>query len=175
MNIFRLHDDPKTAAIMHCDKHIPKMVLETAQMLSTAWRMTEKDNDYADNNALYKAAYKNHPSTVWVRHGIFNYLWTRRLFKYLCKEYTKRYSKHHACERLLKAFAYDVPYETTIIKSPLPFPQCMPNKYKVECDPVQAYRNYYKGEKAYFAKWERGRAAPKWWDSFSEYECRHVA
>ena len=54
MNLFRLHDDPKTAATMHCDKHIPKMVLETAQMLSTAWRMTEKDNDYADNNTLYK-------------------------------------------------------------------------------------------------------------------------
>ena len=161
MNIFRLHDDPEIAAQMHCDKHIPKMILETAQMLSTAWRMS--DNDYADKHALYKAAYKNHPSTVWVRHGILNYLWTRRLFKYLCKEYTFRYSKHHASERLLEAFTYDAPYETCLVKKPISFPQCMPDQYKVDGDPVTAYRNYYKGEKAYFAKWNKGTEAPVWW------------
>ena len=83
MNIFRLHDDPEIAAQMHCDKHIPKMILETAQMLSTAWRMS--DNDYADKHALYKAAYKNHPSTVWVRHGILNSLWTRRCLNICAK------------------------------------------------------------------------------------------
>tara|TARA_R100000306_G_C4347777_1_gene128490 strand:+ start:313 stop:831 length:519 start_codon:yes stop_codon:yes gene_type:complete len=171
MNIFRLHDDPIVAAQMHCDKHIPKMILETAQMLSTAWRTTEEENEYADEHGLYKAAYKNHPSTVWVRHGILNYFWTRRLFEYLCKEYTYRYGKRHASERLLEAFAYNVPHETTIIKWPLPFPQCMPDQYKVEGNPVQAYRNYYKAEKAYFAKWNRGTPSPEWW---SEKENTHA-
>ena len=28
---------------------------------------------------------------------------------------------------------------------------------------VTAYRNYYQGEKKYFAKWEKGRSVPKWW------------
>ena len=162
MNIFRLHDDPEIAAHMHCDKHVVKMILETAQMLSTAWRMTENDSKYANEHGMYKSAHKNHPSTVWVRHGILNYVWTNRLFEHLCKEYTHRYGKHHASERLLQAFTNDVPYETTIVKSPLPFPQCMPDQYKVEGDAVTAYRNYYQGEKAYFAQWNKGRDIPEW-------------
>tara|TARA_R110002012_G_scaffold319224_1_gene539113 strand:- start:580 stop:1140 length:561 start_codon:yes stop_codon:yes gene_type:complete len=175
MNIFRLHDDPEIAAQMHCDKHVVKMILETAQMLSTAWRMTENDSKYANEHGMYKSAHKNHPSTVWVRHGILNYVWTNRLFEHLCKEYTHRYGKHHASERLLQAFANDVPYETTIVKSPLPFPQCMPDQYKVEGDPVAAYRNYYKGEKAYFAKWDKGRASPEWWDDDMQDFVKHFA
>ena len=30
-------------------------------------------------------------------------------------------------------------------------------------DYVVAYRKYYMGAKAYFAKWERGVSAPEWW------------
>ena len=165
MNIFRLHDDPEIAAAMHCDKHVVKMILETAQMLSTAWRMTDSDSEYADEHGMYKLAHKNHPSTVWVRHGILNYIWTRRLFGHLCQEYTHRYGKHHASERLHKAFVDDVPYQTSIVKLPMPFPQCMPDEYKIEGNPVQAYRNYYKGEKAYFAKWDKGRPTPEWWQN----------
>jgi hypothetical protein len=41
-------------------------------------------------------------------------------------------------------------------------PQCMPDEYKCD-DYVQAYRNYYMGEKRYFAKWERGMDKPAWW------------
>ena len=175
MNIFRLHDDPEIAAAMHCDKHVVKMILETAQMLSTAWRMTDSDSEYADKHGMYKSAHKNHPSTVWVRHGIFTYIWTRRLFGHLCQEYTHRYGKHHASERLHEAFVDDVPYQTSIVKFPISFPQCMPDEYKVEDDPVQAYRNYYKGEKAYFAKWNKGRASPEWWDDDMQDFVKHFA
>jgi hypothetical protein len=163
MNIFRLSDDPQECAEMHCDKHVVKMILETAQMLSTAWRMTDSDSKYANEHGMYKIAHKNHPSTVWVRHGTLNYFWTCLLFDCLCEEYTHRYGKHHASERLSQAFYNDVPSETTITKPPLTFPQCMPDQYKVEGNPIAAYRNYYKGEKGYFAKWNRGRAAPDWW------------
>ena len=34
MNIFHLHKDPKICAEYHCDKHVVKMILETAQMLA---------------------------------------------------------------------------------------------------------------------------------------------
>ncbi len=166
MNIFRLHDDPEIAAAMHCDKHVVKMILETAQMLSTAWRMTDSDSKYANEHGMYKSAHKNHPSTVWVRHGALNYFWTKRLFENLCKEYTYRYGKHHASERLLDAFSDGVPsysLKLCVIGTPIPFPQCMPDQYKVDGDAVTAYRNYYKGEKAYFAKWNKGRDIPEWW------------
>jgi hypothetical protein len=38
MNIFVLDLDPVTAARMHCDKHVPKMCVEAAQMMASALR-----------------------------------------------------------------------------------------------------------------------------------------
>jgi hypothetical protein len=68
MNIFFLHKDPKIAACMQCDKHVVKMVLETAQMLSTAARAQGYDMGY-------KSAYPNHPMTLWVNESPHNYTW----------------------------------------------------------------------------------------------------
>ena len=167
MNIFRLHDDPEIAAQMHCDKHVVKMILESAQMLSTAHRVLDGD-DYANENNLYKATHKNHPSNVWVRESSHNYSWLWLLFAELLVEYKKRYNKVHACSKLQsilfsepRSLMYE-PQHTKKQKTLLP--QCMPDQYKVEGDPVTAYRNYYKGEKAYFAKWAKGTAAPTWWN-----------
>ena len=42
-----------------------------------------------------------------------------------------------------------------------PFAQAMPDEYK-DPDPVQAYRAYYMGEKAGFAKWNK-RNTPEWY------------
>ena len=164
MNIFKLHENPQICAAMHCDKHVVKMILETAQMLSTAHRMSAVDNEYADEHSLYKAAYKNHPSTVWVRNNLKNYMWTCSLFLHLCKEYTKRYDRHHSSEELYEPFQ-NTPQEILFNDGGrrLAFPQCMPDQYKVKYNPVKAYPNYYAGEKARFAKWEKGTPAPKWW------------
>lgn len=41
MNIFYLSHDPREAAAFHCDKHVVKMIVETAQMLSTAHRLLD--------------------------------------------------------------------------------------------------------------------------------------
>ena len=41
MNIFYLHEKPEVCAKMHCDKHVVKMIIEYAQMLSTAHRMLD--------------------------------------------------------------------------------------------------------------------------------------
>ena len=46
MNIFYLDRDPVIAAQMMCDKHVVKMILESAQMLSTAHRVLDGD-EYA--------------------------------------------------------------------------------------------------------------------------------
>ena len=51
MNIFYLDRDPKIAAQMMCDKHVVKMILESAQILSTAHRVLDGD-DYADKLSL---------------------------------------------------------------------------------------------------------------------------
>ena len=41
MNIFYLHKKPEISAQLHCDKHVVKMIIEYAQMLSTAHRMLD--------------------------------------------------------------------------------------------------------------------------------------
>jgi hypothetical protein len=41
MNIFALATDPVLAAQMHCDKHVVKMIVEYAQLLSTAHRVLD--------------------------------------------------------------------------------------------------------------------------------------
>ena len=166
MNIFRLSDDPKECAEMHCDKHVVKMLLETAQLLSTTIRMLEGD-EVADSRGMYKLSHKNHPTSVWVRDNTGNYNWTIALLVYLCSQYRKRYAKCHASERLVPTLFNSIrgPPERMRVEDSTTLPQCMPDKYKVDGDPVTAYRNYYRGEKAHFAKWDRGTPTPVWWST----------
>jgi len=136
------------------------MILESAQMLSTAHRITD-GNDYADEQGLYKTAHKNHPSNLWARQSKWNYMWLFDLFRFLCAEYTTRYGKYHASERLLSALS-KIPSNIDPLAKLTPVPQCMPEQYKM-LNAMDAYRNYYKGEKSYFAKWNKGTAEPEWW------------
>ena len=84
MNIFYLDEDPVLAAQMHCDKHVVKMILESAQLLSTAHLLIDGD-ELADERGLYKATHKNHPSSKWVRDSSENYEWLWNLFDQLLK------------------------------------------------------------------------------------------
>ena len=158
MNIFYLDRDPVVAAQMMCDKHVVKMILESAQMLSTAHRVLDGDN-YADRYGLYKMAHKNHPSTKWVRSGGLNYLWLYKHMRGLVQEYTYRYGKIHATERLTMGLSG----RPQNMDENAPFtdpPQCMPPYCKGE-DAVMAYQTYYILEKANFAKWTK-RSIPEW-------------
>jgi|TARA_R110000824_G_scaffold25739_3_gene89312 hypothetical protein len=156
MNIFYLSRDPAKASKYHCDKHVVKMILESAQMLSTAHRIL--DGDSCDKS-LYKATHKNHPSTVWVRSNSYNYQWLYSLLCNLCSEYTFRYKKTHATQRLLKPLKScpnNIPKNKTWVEPP----QCMPDEYKCT-DTVEGYRKYYIGEKMRFAKWAYSDT-PEW-------------
>lgn len=149
MNIFVLSLDPFEAAAMQCDKHVVKMVLETAQILSTVKTLLN------EKGAPYKPTHVNHPCVQWSKIPD-NRCWLTWHFQGLLEEYKRRYNKEHKCS-LFKhrlCFYFDV-------ASPNSFVQCMPDKYKIPLDPVSAYRAYYVGEKARFAKWKLG--APDWW------------
>ena len=165
MNIFYLDKNPSIAAEMACDKHVVKMILESAQLLSTAHRVIDGD-EYADKVGLYKMAHKNHPSTIWTRTSTENYMWLNRYFGALCREYTYRYGKHHASERLLGPLAH-VPKGLTYSGFTDP-PQCMPDYCKGE-DTVLAYQNYYILEKSKFATYKK-RSRPEWWNDRHEYQ-----
>jgi len=156
MNIFYLDANPKIAAEYHCDKHVCKMIVETAQLLSTAHRILDPLSD--TSNGVYKAAYINHPMAVWTRESSENYMYAYELYRALLAEYTLRYSKVHRSGDI-KDYLSQLP--NGIAKGArTPIPQCMPDQYKVKDNPIKAYQAYYLGEKARFAKWKSPRTIP---------------
>lgn len=177
MNIFYLSSDPGECARQHCDKHVVKMIVEYAQLMSTAHRLLDGvatkgktantgrsvvrwvlPDDREDH--VYLAGHVNHPSAVWTRESAENYKWLYSLWLELMDEYTFRYGKQHACTKLIGHLA-NVPNNIrhtglTVV------PQCMPDEYKVAGDTIAAYKNFYCGSKSRFAKWTK-RDAPNWY------------
>ena len=146
---------------MHLDKHCVKMILEYAQLLSTAHRVLDGD-DYADNNNLYKATHINHPSAVWVRNSRENYIWLHNLLTELCSEYTYRYKKIHKVQESgllnkLFMFPFNIPYRSFTEPTP-----AMPDDCKIANDAIASYRKYYQLYKSHIANWKM-RNIPSWY------------
>lgn len=168
MNIFFLNSSPSRCAEMHNDKHVVKMILEYAQLLSTAHRVLDgtvsegisssgrKQSTYrlSDNreSVLYRATHINHPSAIWVRQSASHYAWLYSLFCSLLDEYTYRYNKVHATSRL-KEVLFAIPNNIPQVgwqSDPTP---AMPDEYRVDGDSISSYWNYYRYGKSHIAKW----------------------
>ena len=158
MNIFYVHKEADKCAQYHCDKHTIKMILEYAQLLSTAHHIL--DGKPAIN--CYKKTHTNHPSAVWARKNASNYKWLWHLLLNLCKEYTKRYDKIHKTQHsgIVKALI-KLPKNIAEGEFTQP-PQCMPDYCKDNTDAITGYRNYYIKEKSYMAKW-KNTPIPTWY------------
>lgn len=159
MNIFWLDSNIKKCAQYHCDKHICKMIVEYAQILSTVIRTVYSD----DSSILYKSTHVNHPCTRWaVTQPNFNILYT--LLGECLKEYTFRYEKEHKASVVYDYLSQYISFPS-MPKITLP-PLCMPDLYKDTkygmFSIVQSYRTYYIHEKARFAKWAHSQT-PHWW------------
>ena len=142
MNIFYLSEDPNEAAKYMYNKHVVKMILESAQLLCTAHIIS--DGEAAD--VPYKATHKNHPSAIWTRESVSNYIWLYDHMIALGNEYTRRYGKKHLT--ILKCSGALCKAPNNVTKVDLtPMPQCMPDQYKVPGNSVEAYWNYYEAEK----------------------------
>ena len=169
MNIFVLDRNPKITAQMHLDKHVTKMSIEYAQLLSSAHHAWSQPDDPA-LVGLYKMTHKNHPATIWVRSHPEHYRWLYELACATWDEYTYRYGKIHASSRLRNVLANTPPMVGCGRATPPP--QCMPDIYKVGGPvlayehgwalAVEAYRQYYLLCKQSFATW-KVRPMPQWW------------
>jgi hypothetical protein len=157
MNIFVLDKDADRCARYHNDKHVIKMILELAQLMSTAHHVCE--SPVAEK--LYRKTHVNHPCAIWVRESKDNYRWTYGLFMALSSEYTYRYGKTHKTVSE-KAEALGIVPPNIPELGLTEIPQCMPDDCKVESDPIEAYRNYYKRHKSHIASW-KGRSTPEWY------------
>lgn len=144
MNIFVLDEDPDIAAAYHCDKHIVKMPIEAAQMLSTTMHLVGLEGPY-------KITHQNHPCSLWTRKSLQNYQWLWQHADSLGKEYTKRYGKSHKSHRILLEL---IPYEINLPSNGLTdFANCTPYK---ELPVIEAYQKYYRVDKNYFTTWKNG-------------------
>lgn len=182
MNIFVLDNDPVVAAQMVCDKHVGKMIVESAQMLSTVHRMLDGTPErrrsksgktmqqyysFGDerDNLYYLAVHKFHPCTTWTADSLTNYKWHYEHFRGLAEEFEYRRKKQHVTWQKL-GDTLSTPPKNIKDNGLTPFAQAM--SHYPECrneDAVTAYRNYYHAAKP-FAKWNWGRPAPSWWRGF---------
>lgn len=181
MNIFILDNNPITAAQLQCDKHVVKMIVESAQMLSTAHRMLD---GYVEKRAsksgkrminywvhpdsfmedkLYKAVHHGHPSTVWTMETYENYNWHYEHFVGLCDEYKYRYGKVHGTDTLLRDVLAKHPQNIPMIEQ-TPFKLAM--KDYPECialgNAVEAYRAFYQTKQDRFKMAWTKRSIPEW-------------
>ena len=179
MNIFFFDQDPVVCAQAHCDRHVTKMIVEYAQILSTAHRLLDGEESVqksktgrkqkvwtlpdSRDETLYKATHVNHPSCKWTRVSDANYRWLYSTFLALLAEYKYRYGRDHACTRLI----------SPLNSSPNSIPggdftppwRAMPDQYKVDkSDPQycqKSYRDYFNTEKQHIARW-KDRPVPSW-------------
>jgi hypothetical protein len=148
MNIFYLHKDARISAQAMSDKHVVKMIVETAQLLSTAHHVLDGVNVLA--KPIYKPTHHNHPSAVWVRETIGNYLWARNHLWALLDEYALRYNKKPSDHATYKV-AMGLKYPPMNIKNDFnmtPMRIAITDvRHHVKDDAIASYRKYYVAEK----------------------------
>jgi len=173
MNIFVLDLDPVLAARMHCDKHLPKMVVEHLQMCGSAvirHGATPAMMPLTKKGTPLKGGYAHHPCTVWAGDSRINFTFAVDMGIALAEEYTFRFGKTHFCEaglRRLKTLGYLVPVGmfTPFAIAIAEHMECRKLPDFDNMSAVEKYRAYYNHDKRYFAKWEKGTPAPDWWQS----------
>lgn len=166
MNIFWLDADPKMAAQYHCDKHVVKMIIETAQLLSTAIHIA---NGHVYRKLdIYKPTHMWHPCAKWVRQSRHNFRRTIDIGLALCSEYEMRYRKRHKTRDIIERIAGSTAVNYIDDAAPMPIVQAFPKFFHQE-DPVRGYRIYYAAAKYRIATWNKvPRGEPVWWESMRQ-------
>jgi len=179
MNIFVLSEDPTAAAVQQCDKHIVKMVLESAQMLCTAHRILDGEETEGPSysgkrivpkwthprheDVMYRVVHRKHPCAIWTMISDSNYKWHYQHFVALCEEFTFRYGKRHKSDVLLREILKRVPDNILVgdlTRHPLAMssnPECM-----IPENVVESYRLFYQTKQARFKMTWSKRSVPDW-------------
>jgi hypothetical protein len=175
MQIFYLDNDPKRAAQMLDDKRVNKMLIESMQIISTVWFISnpERAAELRGKDIINMKYNPNHPVIKWTSASILNYIWLYTHALSLVTEYEFRYEKYnHRTKRRL----FDL-YEETHSKGEYPdlpeivvpfseeYQAMKPNELK-DTDPVIAYRRYYNEVKYNTCRWEKGRDPPVWFQGY---------
>lgn len=163
LNFFFLDRDPKKCAHYHGDKHLNKMQLEYAQIVSTVlWKihgktpfLTEEDKPH-----LYKPSHVNHPVVVWATQSsahVFMIIEVglalaeeKKSRAIIAKGLKKTWKTTHKSTPVLEWVKTHMPQDELFelgkewVDPPACMPQCLKTKGK---DVVDRYRLYYAAHK----------------------------
>lgn len=186
MNIFVLDEEPTIAAVMHCDKHCNKMIVEHTQMMSAAYYSTidiySKKESYKKQEEVsrifkgwprknkqgldwpYSITHVNHPCTIWTRSSIENFNWVLSCTEALCQQFELRWKHEHSIKNIVKWMKANPP------KLPsgglTSFAKAVPDCLKA-LDPVEGYRRCYALKTLTMKVEWQFTEKPNWWsDSF---------
>lgn len=166
MNIFVLDLDPLRCARYHCDFHVGKMIIETAQILSTVLR------------GPYKPTHEYHPCVKWTGHNINNLAWLLALGEALEEEFQYRRGKKHVSSLVIDELRMKLLRKYVVgAQRPMTFALAMPEHlrpagaFAKPSVAVARYRAYYNHSKQGFwrlgkwvpAKWSK-RNVPEWFE-----------
>ena len=175
MNIFVTDEDPWASAAALDDKRVVKMVLESAQILSTAiWLRSQEfynhiilshsTNDSVSPTpgpVIYRPTHKKHPVVLWVCESVMNYDWLWEHAVSLLKIYGDTYERVHKTGRVLDVLGNISIGDVFPNVRQTPFANCA-RRDDMDIDfthitPVtEAYREYLK------ARWALDTRAPTW-------------
>lgn len=192
MNFFLFHVDVARSAANYCDKHCIKIILEILQLLFSAVSIAEfqgekmpLDDPFLRKYGVtktYRVTHRNHPCAIAVRRRKRVFTYVAELGLALCREYTYRYGRTHACEPGIRALlerglkistldAFKKETITTVFKTKhgaLRVPLCMPTDcivYRKSGIPSarKSHRRYFIREKLGMGvgAW-KGRKTPAW-------------
>ena len=139
VNIFVFDEDPWLSALWLDDVRKNKMILETAQLLSTAIQF----NDPFTDLKVYKPAYISHPCTIWARTSRDNFNW---LTEYMRCLVVQKKTGHKSAE-LLASFEHYGSHGRFSLEQRTPFANCARNRergvdFSHVADVHSAYRQY---------------------------------
>lgn len=159
MNLFILDEDQEKSVQSHCDRHVVKMILECAQILTTAHYLCDGEL----GEGWYKPTHQNHPVVRWAAETTGNYQYVYRQFELLSAEYTWRYGKTHLSWTRMGGVLHELPWDIRVGRA-IEFYLAMPVEYGGRqrarlAETVRCYRAYYSGEKRRMFKWT-GRPTP---------------
>jgi hypothetical protein len=157
MNIFLLDMDVKKCAKYHVDKHVVKMILESAQIVCSVANELGIETPY-------KTTHYNHPCTVWARASLNNICWLTSLARHLNEEWQYRYnhSGNHKSYDAILSIDIEKLFDSLPAIGLTEFARAMPDYISEQhTDTVEAYRHYYKVEKANLLTYTRAKR-PEW-------------
>lgn len=142
MNIFATNECPVKSAQALPNILVNKMILESAQILSTAH--FELDGKQVG----YKPTHKNHPCSIFARKSSGNYKWLWEHYKALCDEFTFRTGKVHKTSSLLETLKTP-PKNIGNSAVSIDF-MCMPDEHKRTLNVHENYKLYLNAK---FKEW----------------------